>query len=72
MEFKMNKEQNTENKDLTANFGNTMLGEVISAEKIITNILNMYNLNAVEQKLSLKIELAKEILKDLKHADFLK
>ena len=68
----MNKEQNTENKDLTANFGNTMLGEVISAEKIITNILNMYNLNAVEQKLSLKIELAKEILKDLKHADFLK
>lgn len=41
-------ENNTQNTNLSRNDDNTMLGEVISAEKIITNILNMYNLNAVE------------------------
>ena len=61
-----------ENKDLTSNDAKPVLGEVISAEKIITNILTMYNLDAVEQEMGLKIELAKEILKDLKHANFLK
>lgn len=69
----MNKEQNTENKDLTATFGNTiLLGEVITAERIVTNILNMYNLKAIEDEIILKNELAKEILKDLKNAGYLK
>lgn len=68
----MNKKQNTENKDLTATFGNTVLGEVITAERVITNILNMYNLKAIDDEIILKNELAKEILKDLKHAGYLK
>lgn len=34
----MNKEQNTENKDLTANFGNTLLGAGYSSCEVCFNV----------------------------------
>ncbi len=60
-----------ENKHLTSNDAKPVLCEVITAEKIILNILNMYNLKNIEDEPELKKELAKEIIKDLHDSGYI-